>query len=933
MDKKTLYWELKRRNIPVNWIGSTRQYLSDLLDQANEPSVFVDTIFNVYDNIDGDFLFSYSRTFSNISKLKINETIDKYIFDKNNEYGDTYIKEKDKKGRVIRDYDPNTPENYVLNVPLQRKKYNITSYVKNEEWNHNDNECVVDYIVDRLYNKNSIAKDIVRKSLGYVKLDSEIGEYYDANNVIELAEKLHVNIYITHFNKLIFKKINNEGHKKKKCLCFEIRNNHVYPINDKQIISKIMNINNKKKEKKKEKDKIINKKLCFHSNEDSIGFIFDKIKETEYLPYNSIMMKHGKIQNFILDDTYYVSHPKDEKMEKYCEKNNIQYTGQSIQKYVKPYLKEIPSSFMNYQILSALTAPSVKHRVHLGNPYKLESKPDDKNIDINKCYRSCIQEPYDQFMTVDFHTVIKKQAFNNEYGLWYVETKDMTLLHKNNWYSNKILERAKQDGIKFKATHFIQGIKTNFSFIDIINKLEREFENDAKIAINSIVGFLGQTNEESTFLRATTDFNDVLPIFKKNNPVLLEKDDVFLFGNSTEYKKHLNFLPMWIQILDWSNIRLHNLIMDHGTYSNLVYRRTDLAVMRNCKVEVSNKIGKYKLENKKINQLEYYDNRNAPLIIANKEYNKIDNLLEHLEKKKSLLINGRAGTGKSWYINKFAENHNCIKLAFTNKAANNINGQTLHKFFKLDENNTTNVRRDIKADAIIIDEISMIPEFLWQMIISLKNQCNVPIVLVGDYRQLPPVEKKKSSNIFDNPSIAWLTDYNNIELTERQRYDEALWNYLENPYQLDKSNFNFNAMHICYTNECVNRINRIMNDYHVKDPITIIDNMRLNKNIRLLCQLTTQNLIKNETYIIEDIVANDNKNISLKIKNVDNIIELSNENFIKLFKLSYAMTTHKLQGSTIDGPVQIHEIDINSDKRLFYTAYSRATKLSNISFN
>jgi len=46
------------------------------------------------------------------------------------------------------------------------------------------------------------------------------------------------------------------------------------------------------------------------------------------------------------------------------------------------------------------------------------------------------------------------------------------------------------------------------------------------------------------------------------------------------------------------------------------------------------------------------------------------------------------------------------------------------------------------------------------------------------------------------------------------------------------------------------------------------------------------------------------------------------------------MTTHKLQGSTIHGPVQIHEITVNSfDRKLFYTAYSRATKLSNISYN
>ena len=56
--------------------------------------------------------------------------------------------------------------------------------------------------------------------------------------------------------------------------------------------------------------------------------------------------------------------------------------------------------------------------------------------------------------------------------------------------------------------------------------------------------------------------------------------------------------------------------------------------------------------------------------------------------------------------------------------------------------------------------------------------------------------------------------------------------------------------------------------------------------------------------------------------------------FHKVFLLNYCTTIHKCQGDTIDGTINLFDIDFIiskiQDERVLYTAFSRSTKLSNI---
>lgn len=976
MSKSEIYRKLERKGIKVKWIGTTKNQLQAELEKVIKTEL-QEILNEPIEVIVPRFSKSFRKTLrrqqrreerereSNISSssnegqlVSANVTFEVTVFDETwkvlyqyqyqytfvsppNELDkkiENYVKQKEQeyenKGSAIKEIKRDimilptrATSNSVLNMPLrQTGTYDVDGFIDNKQWNMTPDECVIDYIVSRLHN-NNITREISKKYLGDTYgIDRP---YYTANNVIQLAKRLQCNIYITNHDKLIYKAENNTN-KKMKCLCFEIRNNHIYPVNELREIMSIIrtNSNNTRQQERKEKVYI---NVVFNETDDTIAFMCRIIKENNKMPRNKINMEKNKIKAFTINNTLYVCSKYDQVMADFCDERNIRYMGQTMTKFIKPHLQEVPKSFMNYRVLRHLTIIGVKFRNHIGNPYNRRSREDDVNLDINRCYTSCISNPYDDFMVIDFDTIdIEVTEFKNEFGLYYVETNDMTLLHKTNWYSNKILERAQNDNIIFNCKRFIRGTRTKFKFNDIINKLTEEFTTNTKLAINSMIGLFAKTEKRYSNLSIDTNSEMIIDICKKNNPFVFKHDDLFFYGTEHVHNLHINYLPIWIQILDWSNIRLHNLIMEHGTYSNLVYRKTDMAIMRNTNLLISpsTEIGHYKIETQEVHQQSYNPNREVLFIDTKEEWNYInpDDILDHM-KTKSLLIEGRAGTGKSWYIREFSKNHNAIRLAYTNKAANNINGQTTHRFFKLGSNETVNMKQVIKADAIFIDEISMIPENIWALIIDLKNNTNIPIILVGDDRQLPPVGEDSH---FTNPSIHWIVDGNRVELTEMRRYDKELWEYLENPYFLSNSKFNFDATHICYTNNKVNEINYKMNIYHIPNPEIIIENMRLSIGVPLVALKTKYNIgiIKNETYTIYLIEKN---KIYIYSNKNDAPVSISVDEFNKLFTLGYAMTTHKMQGSTIDGLLQIHEITPYSDKRLFYTAYSRATKLSNIS--
>ncbi len=133
-----------------------------------------------------------------------------------------------------------------------------------------------------------------------------------------------------------------------------------------------------------------------------------------------------------------------------------------------------------------------------------------------------------------------------------------------------------------------------------------------------------------------------------------------------------------------------------------------------------------------------------------------------------LFVTGRAGTGKSTLLKLFRENTklDCAYLAPTGVAALNVNGETIHSFFRFApgvtvreaaaKGKSADAELYRKVDVIVIDEISMVRADLMDCVDAfLKSamKSTTPfggkrIIAIGDLYQLPPVVRRDEAEEF-----------------------------------------------------------------------------------------------------------------------------------------------------------------------------------------
>lgn len=136
---------------------------------------------------------------------------------------------------------------------------------------------------------------------------------------------------------------------------------------------------------------------------------------------------------------------------------------------------------------------------------------------------------------------------------------------------------------------------------------------------------------------------------------------------------------------------------------------------------------------------------------------------------RNVFITGKAGTGKSTFLNHFRKNtnKNVAVVAPTGVAALNVRGQTIHSFFGIksgfvDTEHLKAARRKKvfqKIDVLVIDEISMVRADLFDAIEKVLRVNGphrgapfggVQLCVIGDLFQLPPVVTNDEMTAFEH---------------------------------------------------------------------------------------------------------------------------------------------------------------------------------------
>lgn len=636
-----------------------------------------------------------------------------------------------------------------------------------------------------------------------------------------------------------------------------------------------------------------------------------------------------------------------------------------------------------------------------------------KCYDINKCYGAVLQNPINDWIVCDFNSVfipfdsVKHSNIPN--GLYTIDTKDFTLFHGSNVYSKGIVDRGLKDGIishqniKSICISGKNNLKKNH-FHKLINEFKTRSKGNIacyKNMVNLMTGILGKNTSTHTKVNISSSFDEFITYINKHKDkkpfcyVEGEGDTkIYMYGIVDERPLQENSLPIYIQILDESNIRLYDMIKESG--GELLYRKTDCILVKNPTklLTLDDNWGGYSKE--KYPTL-IHQNKNEERLDKGKKIiqhieKSIDtrwekfgiddssnykDVIELLEKQGGLMVLGRAGTGKSYVINNIANEYQkqgkkVVKLAFTNIASLNIGGTTIHKFLKLNEKGDLLMSRinKIKEEygLIIIDEISMVSSFLWRRLYHLQSLTKIPFLIVGDFRQIPPVEDMVYEDYRLHPTLLELGKKSYIELEKIHRYDDALADLtknLDDMMNIKKQDFTkkVGKVNICYLNKTRKKINALLNNkiknkkdyvlskqlqYQNDETKNYIENKRLKmkfdednqsqdifiyEELPMISRLNKgDDLCNNERFVVKSIgneIVLESIRANEEGEAEKHIFKCSLEELQKYMLCAYCMTTHKSQGITIEGALTIHDWDKMS-KKLRYTALTRAKKLSNI---
>ena len=612
-------------------------------------------------------------------------------------------------------------------------------------------------------------------------------------------------------------------------------------------------------------------------------------------------------------------------------------------------------------------------------------------IDINKCRRNIMLYMAELGGKIPVYTCMDdvkefKSTDKIITGNYYVCTKTYMPLRGNGWYSDVMVKYCIQkkiisiSDIKYKLCSSLT-LEDNY-FNEVINSLLTLPYGLAKGGPNMFVGLFNKKANERTETYYSTSFSQVSTKYIKSADsdlkILNQFGDTPIFQLTTteRFQQDTYTNVIYNLVMDLEAIELHKLsclIEQNGGHAT--FYNTDCVEcwfddnkpmdLENLFWDDKKTVLKYKYEVKEI--APYYERMknvkhteiyiNNPVlwnVIPDPKINDFAKIAtEIINSKQSININGISGAGKTTLVRLLITllekaEMQYIALAPTNKSARILhkNAITIDKFMNKHEKNASSLKKALSnINYIFVDEISMVRELFYSFFLTMKRiKPTIIFIISGDFHQIEPVKDRAIFDYENCTALHELCEGQRQLLTDARRSDKSVYNLSLDVMALDKTKMNKQEcpMSICYTNRKRKEINAGWNTLYAKQNSTSINiskwvhdpqsqDYSVYVGLPLIGRMNNRKLdiSNNETFVVTKI------DFKKKFVHIADLADDSTKREIpvsemsKLFHLAYCVTTHSVQGSTIDQPMTIYEWDMMSQK-LKYTALTRVTKLEHL---
>ena len=647
------------------------------------------------------------------------------------------------------------------------------------------------------------------------------------------------------------------------------------------------------------------------------------------------------------------------------------YQGQTLQSITRQ-LMDISDRRLTSSVYNDDVYKTFKDLMHGGYDRTVGDGVGDESktyigADVRRCYTSCLynrKHCWGLFTPLDEFT---KYTGLFEGAYYIIKDCKLDIIDLGyGIYDSEFVEYALNNNL-IKEEQITHQIKPFYSlphdhFVKIIDIIYDKFDDEtAKSLINKFCGTLNPSGFSVSDAFLTNDENmrmEFLNRDKNNQSNTLIDGQLYECYTKTHTKVIQSNMNIWNSLVCGGYISLHKLYKQMSEFGPATYFKTD-SVSVECKSPEdydryrsfinSQEDTKYGLGMiRTCDGTQGYVTLNDVDERTNREYrfksrifNKLTNP-EYITLPKGnmgIFVHGSAGCGKTYtLVNKILpllEDDTYIVSSTANKALCNLEEHGVDKKYLKNlmevftSKNFNQMIYDGKVKTLIVDEYTMTGIRYMKLIYKLFIEHNFRIIFVGDDKQIPSVDTR-NIKYHDKQFFKEMIELD-IELTEQHRSNQGLTDvamkvYNDGEFKCDQ--VGECDMNICYLRNTCDKINakyskryengfKGHNDfyYDVGAPVMLFTN-----------SWKDDGMVNGTCFTIEEF---DEESGIVIVSNDDNGLHLSIKDCKKNITLAHAITTHKLQGTTIRGKVCIHDTDVMK-RELLYTAITRLTTLDNL---